>query len=372
MKCFQEFLENLNFDSVYRKDLKNHEFLKDITFGIEIEFALLGKKPNDFTEQDFDFLFRNRVAYNVDNKQQCVEIFNELMKANRLNLVTKKDWWVNNLVKYWYGKFEVVFDLLNEPSVMDYSNKNIWSVTDDSYEQSFYYPIIELRSPVFTLNEMERFINILKRIVKFVKLNSDNIISTSKTGLHIHIGNKTFIQEKGSNRKSFGDIFSRLTSLQYIDEKDIKNHMDKYNRDDTFSKDIKYIQNEVVAKITENFKEKTQIVPISKLESVFGREKFIRNAGVNISSYSPTIEHRYWSSAILLETNGVKKIVDTIYYLAENLASNINKTQLKFKSFDGNSVVLTKLNKESVRIDILDQNEKRKIRRNSYPADTLR
>ena len=89
-----------------------------------------------------------------------------------------------------------------------------------------------------------------------------------------------------------------------------------------------------------------------------------RDAGVNVKSRQPTIEYRYLSSNMLMDSNGAKNVIDYIQYFMQHAASRTNKNRIVING-NNERIILTRVPR-GVRMDYQVQGRGRNYEKLSY------
>lgn len=390
MRGFKEYLEALNFNrrpinqdrfvsrlKPSRSALENHPFVKDATFGIEIEFITalipfqdmkpqwiaLALNDTDFEEEFVNIYSKNDIDYekNEDdfinyirmNKKRAYDKILELIENREFNPDKYDNAYHQTLISYWSKKFIEIIKRNYKVYEGRESSGKYWAVGDDGHDSEFNLPVLEIRSGILSQKDFPKLIETLNSISNFVKANQECLWARGNTGLHVHVHNSNT-----GNKNGYTDMFSRLASASYVDEDAIWDASSSHDR--SFEKYARLnnpqnfegygkrgVHDDIVFQLMKLNKGKQKEITVDN--SYFERFMSVlsRNSGVNVTSEHPTVEYRYLSSA-LIETP--QKVIDFIKYFIDHTAQMSNKERISFEN-DTHRIVLTKMPEDKIKIN---------------------
>jgi hypothetical protein len=404
MKGFRTFFEALKFNDPKAANLQHHPFVRNATFGVEIELLAVAApfdemrpewlakalEESDFEKEfikayqhnnpDYEFDDRDFINYIRMNKKAAWEaLWNQI--ENYEYMGSKNDTvYRSTMISFWGKK---VSQIITQAGFRIYpgkeANSNIWAFGEDGDDSEFNLPVLEIRSAVLTQNDIPKLANVFHGIANLVKANPKTLMARGNTGFHIHVSNPNGIK----------DGFTRLAAAQTTDEDAIWDVSDRHDR--AFERhaamnkpqdfetrenggahgrimvmlDRILSQNSRSPQPTSDFAAMFNFRPgehpNQKPEStitISGEEltQYVmgldRNAGINVTSEHPTVEYRYLSSMLIIENP--QKAIEFIQYFINHTASMSNKDRIKFENDDAR-YVLTKMPHDTVRIDKLNK-----------------
>lgn len=372
MITFLNFIEALKVNDANLKHLQNHPLTQSSKFGVEIEIITADIPDKDFSplllyyglldtelhkEADMEFeegmSDKDFMNYINDNQKKALEAYREQIKKYESN---DNDSFLNGIIRYWSKKFMKAIEGSGyEILPGKQSHGKIWAIGDDGRDQEFGLPLMEIRTGIISYDpqNINQFKNALKAIKNVFLENQKYLMVTGSTGIHIHVSNPMT-----------NDYFTRLSAISHVDEDHIWNSQVKYDRNFERYANLNkgqdfYNQKGAHDEIYNVFqKYKGKIIPKNEFEKLV--KHIGRNNGVNVTSEHPTVEYRYFTSALLMEGDGEDKIIKYIDYLVKNTAAHSNKSQIKIKnSYDDvlifarqiNNDVMVSMNKNPKRVD---------------------
>jgi hypothetical protein len=414
MKFKSWIAETLNFDSPQRAGMQTHPLVTGATVGLEIELMTLSIPYKEFTPlmlaralwdaDDYKFDVQQRMRLNAEseydddedldmrdlinwvtmNKKEAYDYFKQHLESGQLNLGKTSTDWKDEVVKYWSKHFMKAIEAGGFKAFYGaQSTKDSWAVGDDGHDTMYHIPILEMRSSVIPYAALPNLQKALTAIAEVIKNNPEDLMVQNNTGIHIHVGNARTgdLNAKGW-RGDHMDMFSRLAAATHTDEDSIWDTMSKHDRD--FSQfamlnrqqDFEQTRsgygsahNDIINQLNNLRYKKEPTITVSN-KDLWNRVKPDRKSGTSVVSEHPTVEYRHFTSQVLMEADGVEKIMAWIKYFVDNAASQVNKNRIKFEN-DEERIILTKLPKDMVRIDFQDKGSKARIPQPGMPRDAL-
>lgn len=415
MQFKQFFYETLRVgDAHARGQLAAHPLVRQGTFGVEVEFKVLGLPPNAWDDQTLanglqetpfeEELYQRHGGRDEEdqetgetvhvgmNRREWAKFFEEYVRTHKEEAIEawmdhygeKADSHMWRHIKgHWQAEARRAIEAAGFKVRGDQASGPTWGVGDDGLDSEESRPVVEVRSGIMTPADEGRLLQVLQGFQKMFQQNKAYVQAAGNTGLHVHVSNPAV------NRGGSADPFSRLASLAGVDEDRIWDDMaphdrafERYallNRQQDFSsyKDTGFHQM-VLEYVKFRLKPKgagprfTANVTAAELAEFMSG--FERNAGVNVKSEHPTVEYRQLSSALLTEPQGPRKVIDYIRYFSQNTAGLANKNQFSVK--DGNErAVFTRL-PGGARVDFQgrddDEQSFPRVPQHGHPAADLR
>lgn len=375
-----KFFEALKLNDPNNKYLKDHPFVQNATFGLEIEFIVAAApyedmKPEwlalalsetkfeeeylqtyqhndpDYEKNDNDFSNYIRI-----NKKRAWESMWDIMQKMEFSAEKYDDQYKQIMISYWYKKIEPIIRSAGfRVGMGKESVSNLWAVGDDGNDSVYNLPVLEIRSGILNQQDIEKLSEVLEGISDLMKQYKQEIRVEGNTGLHIHVANNNTKQQDG---------FSRLAVAQTADEDAIWDINAKHDRDmryAMFNKAEDYEQSErngahsqIIFMLLGILKDANTTTISNKILSSYVNVGLSRNSGINITTEHPTVEYRYLSSQLVAESP--QKVIQFIQYFINHTASMSNKGRIKFEDNDVR-IVLTKLPNNMVKIDRFNKKE---------------
>jgi hypothetical protein len=390
MKNFKRyFYETLRVDDTNaRSKLSKHPLVQNGTFGVEIEFKVLGMPVNNWDGRylayklegtDFEQKLRQQHGSVEDyfhghvetvkmTDREWKDFLEEYIRNNKEEAV---DAWMeeygdetdgNNwkpITTHWKSVCRQVIVDAGFQVGHDQARGSLWGVGEDGRDTEEQRPVVEIRTGIMTEKDIPAFEKVLLGIQKMIVQNKSYVHVAENTGIHVHVSNDAI------NKEDEPDPFTRLASIASVDEDKIWDDMASHdrsferfsllNRQQDFSsyKDkgfhrlvIEWVWmslNPDRSKVSAAPKGPTSFtVNVSSAQLAGFMNKFERNVGINTKSRQPTVEYRQLSSALLTEPKGPTKVIDYVRYFMQNTAGLSNKNQIVVKD-DDDRVTFTRI-----------------------------
>lgn len=379
MRGFYDFLEALKFTDPRNQQLQNHPYVKDATFGVEIEFIAVAATYDDMKPQWLMSILKNTpfggnfllygenqdfLKYITENKKKAWDYLFEIAPEGQLISPTL---YIKQMARYWGDKIDELIESSGfplSPTIKSYNN--MWTVGDDGTDTYYNLPVVEIRSGIMSQKDLPNLLNFFEKFSKLIKENSPAISTAGNTGLHVHVHNPAV-----AARRNYYDAFARLAVLSSVDEDWIVDQSGGHDRDfethATLNKPENYStkksdgSHDQVVYALEDLIIKNNRNPLFISNEDLGHHLGVgnafygflsRNMGVNVTSEHPTVEYRYLSSTLVVESP--RKAVGAVQHFVNNTAQLSNKDRIKFVDSTGKVCILTKLPDDMIRIDLGD------------------
>lgn len=383
----QFFYETLRVaDARARTQLQGHPLVQNGTFGIEVEFKVLGLPEkewdhdalvNDLDGTTFEDDLKQRHGgeqgedpetgesqYVHMNRKEWYRFFDQYVRTHKEDAIaawmdnygdkTDTHMW-RNIKGHWMKKARVIVDGAGFQVRGEQAQGASWGVGEDGLDTETSRPVIEVRSGIMTPNDFPALEQVLTGFQKMFRGYKSYVEVAGNTGLHVHVSNPAM------NRPEGVDPFTRLASVASVDEDRIWDDQLPHdraferfallNKQQDFSSYRDKGFHHYIAKLVEfKFAPKGgdgRAVPkftahLTTAELAEFINGFERNVGVNVKSDKPTVEYRQLSSALLADPQGPAKVLDYIRYFMENTAGLSNKNQFSVeREGDYNKVRVT-------------------------------
>lgn len=374
-------------DARARGQLQAHPLVQNGTFGVEIEFKVLGLPEKEW---DHDALVNDLdgTTFEQDLQQKHGGEEGEDPETGESQYVSmsRKDWyrffdqyirthkdeavaaWMDNYKEktdshmwqgikgFWKREAKRAIEGAGFRVYGDQASGQNWGVGEDGLDTDDSRPVIEVRSGIMTPKDFPALEQVLLGFQKLFRGYKSYVQVAGNTGLHVHVSNPAM------NRPEGVDPFTRLASLASVDEDQIWDDQLPHDRSferfallnkqqDFSSYRDKGFHRGVIELVRYNMRPAgvpTSPTPrrftntVTTAELAAWTQGLERNAGVNVKSEHPTVEYRQLSSALLADPQGPAKVLDYIRYFMENTAGLSNKNQFRVQDGD-DRVTFTRL-----------------------------
>jgi hypothetical protein len=255
-----------------------------------------------------------------------------------------------------------------------------WGIGPDGKDSELGRPILEIRTGIMTPRDMPKFSNFLFGLVKLAQQAHPYIGFHKNTGIHVHVSNPS----TGSDTSR--DAFIRVAALANIDEPQIAQDMEPYDRPfGLYAKLNKAIGGDQMRNYHDGVVEKFRFAlgsvndgpatkVLSNIELGTILQTLDRDAGINASNIRAdkpnTVEYRHLATSILLEPQGVQKLMDYINYYVQHLARKAHAQQAIINGTVGR-LVFTRMSGNRVRVDYQPRNQFGRVPQAGQPFDAL-
>lgn len=375
----QYFYETLRMtDTNARNKLQAHPLVQQGTFGVEIEFIVMGMPVSEWNT---DLLISDLGVTDFERKLHRMYASTDSGNLKTVNVMSSKEWnqffdkyisthkqdavnaWMeefeertdnfgwSQIRKYWKGVVKKMIQDVGFPVIDGNSSGKKWGVGDDGMDSDNNKPVVEIRTGILTAADEPRLEQVLLGLQQLFKANKSYLRVAGNTGLHVHVSNPAI------NRSEGADPFTRLASISSVDEDKIWDDLARHDRaferfsalnrqQDFSSHSDKGFHQMVIDQIWHRLNPDRSVVhrnprgPVSFTVNLNMRDLedfvqgFDRNVGINARSRQPTVEYRQLSSAMLTDPQGPQKVIDYIRYFLENTAGLSNKNQFVIKDED--------------------------------------
>lgn len=353
---FRHWVEGFQFsDRQAREKLSQHPYAQQSGVGVEIELIA------DLTPQQWA-----RVQSDSDGDYSPEEEAREVVEI-----------WTPQIV-----------DLIQSAgfrySGSDKASGPLWGVGPDNLDSEEGKPVLEIRTGIISARDLSKFANFLFALTQAVKRHSPYLALRSNTGLHVHVSNP------GVGTDLNRDAFVRLAALSDIDEPHIWKDMTPYDRPfELYAKLNKQTKlgmsgvRDYHDSVIERFKTLLNVLEGQPFSRELNNKQLAtilqgmdRHAGINISGSMPgdtkpnTVEYRHLTSAMLLEPNGVEKLIDYINYYIQHLARKSRSSQVVIQGTTSR-LVFTRMPYGRVKVDYQPNTQKSRVAQAGLPFNDL-